>query len=176
VRQLSARKGLVPFRVGHVLQGVKTMLDRAYVKTEAGRFEIKLRALTMSRSVRNLLLMIDGGKTAAQWLSLVQGTLAADIEYLLAQGLIADANSGGVDIAVELDLSPLDYPQLYGFLTRHAKQYLGLMKGYRVVLDVERCSGLPELQTYALRFIDMVRDAQGEELARQVRRAMGMTA
>jgi hypothetical protein len=157
-----------------VLQGVKTMLDRAYVKTEAGRFEIKLRALTMSRSVRNLLLMIDGGKTAAQWLSLVQGTLAADIEYLLAQGLIADANSGGVDIAVELDLSPLDYPQLYGFLTRHAKQYLGLIKGYRMVLEVERCGDLAALRALGQRFVAEVSQAQGEVVADQVRRALSI--
>jgi predicted ATPase len=68
----------------------------------------------------------------------------------------------------------LDYEQLYAYLTRHAKQYLGLMKGYKVVLEVERCSGLQELQDYARRFVEMVREAQGDDLADQVRRAMGM--
>ncbi len=72
------------------------------------------------------------------------------------------------------DVPQLDYEQLYAYLTRHAKQYLGLMKGYKVVLEVERCSGLPELQDYARRFVEMVREAQGDDLAEQVRRAMGM--
>ncbi len=72
------------------------------------------------------------------------------------------------------EVPQLDYEQLYAYLTRHAKQYLGLMKGYKVVLEVERCSGLPELQDYARRFVEMVREAQGDDLADQVRRAMGM--
>ncbi len=151
------------------------MLDRAYVKTEAGRAEIKARGLTMSRSVRNLLLMMDGGKTAAQWLGLVQGTVAADVEYLLAQGLIADANPSVADLSVEVDVSPLDYAQLYGFLTRHAKQYLGLMKGYRMVLEVERCGDLAALRALGQRFVAEVSQAQGEVVADQVRRAMSIT-
>jgi hypothetical protein len=150
------------------------MLERAYVKTEAGRAEIKSRGLAMSRSVRNLLLMIDGGKTGAQWLGLVQGIVVADFEYLLAQGLIADANPSVVDIPVELDLSPLDYEQLYGFLTRHAKQYLGLMKGYKMVLDVERCGDLGALRALGQRFVADVQQAQGAVVADQVRRALSI--
>lgn len=153
------------------------MLDRAYVKTEAGRAEIKARSLTMSRSVRNLLLMIDGGKSAAQWLGLVQGIVAADVEYLLAQGLIADAApapAAGSTFTSEADLSPLDYEQLYGFLTRHAKQYLGLMKGYRMVLDVERCGDLATLRLLGQRFVAEVTQAQGEVVADQVRRALAI--
>lgn len=150
------------------------MLDRAYVKTDAGRAEIKARGLAMSRSVRNLLLMIDGGKTGSQWLGLVQGINAADFEYLLAQGLIADAQPSAVDIPVEPDLSPLDHEQLYGFLTRHAKQYLGLMKGYKMVLDVERCDDLAALRELAQRFVADVQLAQGDVVADQVRRALSI--
>ncbi|MCV2370245.1 hypothetical protein [Roseateles oligotrophus] len=149
------------------------MLDRAYVKTEAGRAEIKSRGLVMSRSVRNLLLMIDGGKTAAQWLTLVQGIVEADFEYLLMQGLIADASPAAASM-VEADLSPLDYEQLYGFLTRHAKQYLGLMKGYRMVLDVERCGDLAALRLLGQRFVAEVSQAQGAVVADQVRRALSI--
>lgn len=167
--------GPVPDRVGAVLKGMQ-MLDRAYVKTDAGRTEIKARSLTMSRSVRNLLLMIDGGKSAAQWLGLVQGIVAADFEYLLAQGLIADAApaAASTTFIAEGDLSPLDYEQLYGFLTRHAKQYLGLMKGYRMVLDVERCGDLAALRLLGQRFVAEVTEAQGEVVADQVRRALAI--
>ena len=153
------------------------MLERAYVKTDAGRAEIKARSLPLSRSVRNLLLMIDGGKTGAQWVGLVQGIVAADVEYLQAQGLIAaaDGKPSGADIPVEPeDLSPLDYEQLYGFLTRHAKQYLGLMKGYKMVLDVERCGDLAALRLLGQRFVSDVQLAQGAVVADQVRRALSI--
>lgn len=161
------------------------MLDQHYSKTAAGRAEIKTRSLVSARVARNLLLVLDASKSARQWLGLVQGASEADFQLLLDQGLIA-SESGGTASAgpaaspvaiapANADALPqMDYEQLYGYLTRHAKQYLGLMKGYRVVLDVERCSGLPELQAFALRFVDMVREAQGEELATQVRRAMGI--
>lgn len=160
------------------------MLDHHYLKTEAGRAEIKTRALVASRVARNLLLVLDGSKTARQWISMVQGATEADFQLLLNEGLVAIQGGGSIakpapvsepQLALDgSELPQMDYEQLYAYLTRHAKQYLGLMKGYRVVLDVERCSGLPELQAYALRFIDLVRESQGEELARQVRLAMGM--
>lgn len=161
------------------------MLDQHYQKTEAGRAEIKTRALVASRVARNLLLVLDASKTARQWIAMVQGATSSDFQALLDQGLVApqggavaaSAASTAPAATLALDgseLPQMDYEQLYAYLTRHAKQYLGLMKGYRVVLDVERCSGLPELQAYALRFIDLVREAQGEELASQVRRTMGM--
>lgn len=155
------------------------MLDQHYQKTEAGRAEIKTRALVASRVARNLLLVIDASKTARQWIAMVQGASDGDFQALLDQGLVVRQGSSkpAAPAAAALDdaeLPQMDYEQLYAYLTRHAKQYLGLMKGYRVVLDVERCNGLPALQAYALRFVDMVRESQGEELARQVRLAMGM--
>jgi hypothetical protein len=168
------------------------MLDRAYMRTEAGRAEIKARALPMARSVRNLLLMIDGGKTAGEWLGLVQGITPSDIAYLLEQGLIAavsgssSADAGLVQASLnapaspspsskaEIDVSPLDYEQLYGFLTRHAKQYLGLIKGYRMVLEVERCADLAALRQLTQQFIADVNLAQGEVVADQVRRALSI--
>jgi hypothetical protein len=167
------------------------VLDQRYLKTEAGRAEIKTRTLVASRVARNLLLVLDASKTAREWIAMVQGASEADFDLLLKQRLVVaqagataepapavTANTSAAAASpVALDgsvLPPMAYEQLYDYLTRHAKQYLGLMKGYRVVLDVERCSGLPELQAYALRFVEMVRDAQGEEAAGHVRRALGM--
>ncbi len=65
------------------------MLDQSYSKTEAGRTEIKSRALVTARVARNLLLVIDGSKTGRQWLGLVQGASEADLLLLLQQGLVA---------------------------------------------------------------------------------------
>jgi len=169
------------------------VLDLNYQKTEAGRAEIKSRALALSRVARNLLLVLDASKTARQWLALVQGATEADFELLLQHALVAApfgataaipaagaaaAPAPAASPVLALDgseLPQLGYEELYAYLTRHAKQYLGLMKGYRVVLDVERCGNLHELQMLAQRFVEQVREAQGEDLARQVRRAMGMT-
>ncbi|WIT13065.1 hypothetical protein PFX98_05515 [Paucibacter sediminis] len=170
------------------------MLDLNYQKTEAGRAEIKSRALALSRVARNLLLVLDASKTARQWLALVQGATEADFELLLQHALVAApfgataaipasaaaaaAAAPAASPVLALDgseLPQLGYEELYAYLTRHAKQYLGLMKGYRVVLDVERCGNLHELQMLAQRFVEQVREAQGEDLARQVRRAMGMS-
>ena len=170
------------------------MLDQNYQKTDAGRAEMKVRQLVNARATRNLLLVIDASKSARQWLGLVQGSTEADVQQLLDLGLIraagaapAAAPSASAPAPVPSPAAPvaapavaaagepqLDYEQLYAYLTRHAKQYLGLMKGYKVVLEVERCSGLPELQDYARRFVEMVREAQGDDLAEQVKRAMGM--
>ncbi|MBB2487031.1 hypothetical protein H5407_17515 [Mitsuaria sp. WAJ17] len=177
------------------------MLDQSYQKTDAGRAEMKVRQLVNSRATRNLLLVIDASKSARQWLGLVQGSAEADVQQLLDLGLIRAAGAAPASApAAEGAFAPafgappaapapapvlapavaaggqpqLDYEQLYAYLTRHAKQYLGLMKGYKVVLEVERCSGLPELQDYARRFVEMVREAQGDDLAEQVKRAMGM--
>lgn len=172
------------------------MLDLPYQKTEAGRAEIKSRALALSRVARNVLLVLDGSKTARQWLGLVQGATEADFELLLQHGLVASTSAAAASSAPPAvtpaaapsvgaapvfaldgsELPQLAYDELYAYLTRHAKQYLGLMKGYRVVLEVERCGGLSELQQLAQRFVEQVREAQGDELARQVRRAMGMSA
>jgi len=171
-------------------------LDQNYQKTDAGRAEMKVRQLVNARATRNLLLVIDASKSARQWLGLVQGSTEADVQQLLDLGLIraagaapaaAPSASAPVPVPVPSPAAPvaapavaaagepqLDYEQLYAYLTRHAKQYLGLMKGYKVVLEVERCSGLPELQDYARRFVEMVREAQGDDLAEQVKRAMGM--
>lgn len=155
------------------------MLDRHYAKTEVGRAEIKARSLVSSRVARNLLLVLDASKTAREWIGMVQGATESDFQLLLSHGLVAAPTvpGGGPVPARALDgsaLPTLSHEQLYAYLTRHAKQYLGLIKGYRVVLDVERCSGLAELQTYALRFVDMVEEAQGEEAALQVRLALGL--
>lgn len=161
------------------------MLDLFYQKTEAGRAEIKSRALALSRVARNLLLVLDASKTARQWLALVQGASEADFELLRQRELVAVGATAALAAAAPVappllaldgsELPQLGHEALYAYLTRHAKQYLGLMKGYRVVLDVERCGSLHELQMLAQRFVEQVHEAQGEDLARQVRRAMGMS-
>jgi len=147
------------------------VLDQHYLKTEVGRAEIKARALPLSRSARNLLLVLDATRSARAWLALVQGATEADVIHLLANNLIAAPTAAA---APAHTVSPLAYEQLYSYLTGHAKKYLGLMKGYRMVLDVERCTDLPALQELAARFVLDVEQAQGAAVADQVRQSLGL--
>jgi hypothetical protein len=153
------------------------MLDQAYQKTEGGRAEIKARALPLSRSARNLLLVIDATRSARDWLTLVQGCGEADIAFLLEQGLIAGASAATAPARpAAAPLPQLDYQQLYAFLSGQATKQLGLIKGYAFALDVEKCAGLPELQRLALDFVERVQQSKGSEAAGQLRQALGLRA
>jgi hypothetical protein len=154
-----------------------------FAKSEAGRAEIKSSTHKLPRSARNLLLIIDGTRPASDWTQLIHGASEADLKLLLEAGLIepaqADAARGsrGAPAATLGEaVSALSYDQLYGLLTSQARDRLGLIKGFKMVLEVEKCSGLPELQALAVRFVGMVRDAQGDGAARQMRLALGMAA
>ncbi len=172
-----------------------------YVKTDAGRDEIRARAHALSRPARNLLLIIDGSRSGAEWLQMVAGTGNADLAQLLQAGLIAEAASArhaapaaapaaspagsppaaappAADEAADLTrvLQGLSYRQLYDRLTVEARPRLGLIKGYRMVLDIEKCSGAEEIRMLALRFVDELRAAQGDAAAREFCRSLGAGA
>ena len=102
---------------------------------------------------------------------LVQAATAADLAHLLGQGLIAVYSAAALAPPA---LSPLADADLYNYLTRHARQYLGLIKGYRMVLEVERCADRLALQQLAQRFVAEVSQAHGEAVADQVRRALAI--
>lgn len=70
------------------------MLDLLHSKTEAGRAEIRARALPLSRPARNLLLVLDASKPAGEWLRLVAGATEADLDTLRQNGLIAPQGVG----------------------------------------------------------------------------------
>ena len=168
------------------------MLDQRYQKTEAGRAEIKARSLTaLSRSGRNLLLVMDSSRSAREWLAMVQGATAGDVELLLSQGLIgslsaavarppapaatsATASTAATESQPAAAPASAGYAELYGYLTGNAKPFFGLIKGYRIVLEVERCSDLPALQELAERFAINVEREHGAAKAREVRQSLGL--
>jgi hypothetical protein len=154
-------------------------------KTEAGRAEIRNKALPLSRTARNLLLIIDGSRPLTEWLALVHGATPADVEGLLAQGLIEgvgvpagsstrSASREPTHESLTAAINALGYDQLYTLLTSQAKERLGLIKGYRFVLDVERCTNITELQTVAQRFIETLTQEHGEAGVRYMRQALGL--
>jgi hypothetical protein len=153
------------------------VLEQRYEKTEAGRAEIKLRALVNARVARNLLLVISPDKRAADWLGLVQGATAADLELLLQHGLVAAVSgapgpAGPAPRAVA-SVSRLDYGALYAALSAHAKAQ-GVLKGYKLALEVEQCQDLAQLQALALDFIERQRLARGDAAARALADNLGL--
>lgn len=203
------------------------MLEERYEKSEAGRAEIKTRALVQGRIARNLLLVIDPTKTGGQWLGMVQGATPADLELLLQHRLVAPAVAagraaaagvgassgaglasagstpsrsaapssahsqvpastlapGGVATAsrpmpvsstrpMGAPVSALDFQQLYTALTVFAKQQ-GLLKGYRLALEVEQCTDFEQLQTLALDVVDRIRATKGDAAAHELRETLG---
>jgi hypothetical protein len=157
-------------------------MHQRFIKTDAGRAEIKSRTRKITRTARNLLLILDAARPGTDWVHLIHGATPADLDLLLEQGLIEIVESGAHDATrtpaktMAEAVNSLSYDQLYGLLTSQARDRLGLFKGLKMVLEVEKCSGLAELQALAMRFVDMVREAQGDGAAKQMRLALGMAA
>ncbi len=158
-------------------------MTQRYAKTDAGRDEIRQRSRKLSRPARTLLLIIDDTHPVENWVHLVHGATEADLRQLMAEGLIAPKAQPAQEIkaarpALTLDqaLERLSYDQLYGLVTGQARDRLGLIRGYKVVLDVEKCGSPQELRALAKEFLAMVAQHQGEAAARQMRHALGASA
>ena len=176
------------------------MLDLLHSKTEAGRAEIRARTLPLSRTARNVLLVLDASKPASEWLRLVAGASEADFETLRQNGLIAAQGAGGQAAAAApapVAASPapaaaapapaapaaqapaggsplLDRAALYTYLSGEATKLLGPFKGYAFALEVERADSLSALQGLALQLVERVQKAKGEAAAAAVRDALGL--
>jgi hypothetical protein len=144
-------------------------LAARFARTEAGRAEVQRRSLPLSRPARNLLLTIDTSRSGDAWLALVQGATAADLLALVDAGLVAPsappAGAALPRMSLAQALETKSYQTLYDRVTAEARPRLGLLKGYRLILEVERCPGPPEMRALAQRFVEQVRAADGDTAA-----------
>jgi hypothetical protein len=163
-------------------------MTQRYGKTDVGRGEIRARAHAMTRTARNLLLIIDPSKDGDEWVRLVQGATPADLQTLLDAGLVAPIGGVAPKAAVAATstatvpapaVAPaaaptesLTYSELYDLLPALAKEHLGLMKGYRFALSIEKATGLAGLQQVALDLAAEVERVKGPGVARSVKRAL----
>ena len=154
------------------------LLALRYAKTDTGRTEIRQRALPLTRPARNLLLIIDPSRPAAEWLGLVQGCDRAAWLALREDGLIAatapdrpagaapraatDANPAPPRMSLAQALEHRSPATLAARITAEARPRLGMIKGYRLALEVERCRSPTEVRAVAQRFVDQVRDREGD--------------
>lgn len=65
------------------------------------------------------------------------------------------------------------YTPLYDALNSVGKAKLGLMRGYRFALEIEKCSGIDELRTLALRFAEQLRQEHGMAAVGELTYAIG---
>jgi hypothetical protein len=80
-----------------------------------------------------------------------------------------------------LDASPLpegartlSYTELYDSLNALLRESLGLFRGYRYTLRIEKAQNIAELEQVARDFLDEVQRVRGESMARMVQRALGL--
>jgi len=159
------------------------MASTKFRKTEAGRAEIRERRQALSRPARNLLVIIDDSRTGDEWLGLVAGAAPADLQALVDAGFVqaaagvqapppaaAPAPPPVADAPAPASMDAASFRALYDYLTAQARPRLGLIKGYRAVLDIERSTDVAALRRYAEHFIEQVRAAQGTDAAAEVQR------
>lgn len=151
------------------------MITLRYRKTAAGRDEIRARSGRLTRSARNLLLIIDESRTAQEWLGLVAGVEDADFRQLLLDGLIESLPRAG-EVRPDPRARPLPealeavgYDRLYPWLNSQVRERLGLVRGYQMVIEIERCPDVVALRAVALKFFKLVEEQQGAEVARRMR-------
>ncbi|HMZ00098.1 MAG TPA: hypothetical protein PLW24_16810 [Burkholderiaceae bacterium] len=70
--------------------------------------------------------------------------------------------------------SALGYSELYDSLNALVRETLGLLKGYRYTLRIERAQNVTELESVAAAFVVEVRRLRGDSMARMVERALGI--
>lgn len=171
-----------------------------HTKTDAGREEIRARQLKLSRTARTLLLILEPSKPTEEWMQMVRGATADDVQGLLALGLIAPRVGLGepplLEVEIELPAAaavpepvqvqvpevPAPAPQpavampggqnLSGITQRYtqlATRHLGLLESYRMVLEIERCASVAELQALAPKLMAAVERNVGAEKAQRLR-------
>ncbi len=168
--------------------GMGPSLALRYARTEAGRAEIQRRALQLSRPGRNLLLTIDASRSASDWLSLVQGAQLADLQVLVQAGLVAPVGAvaapapaasppsppaadgdGGAASGSRMSLADALQTKSYDVLCRRvqaeARPRLGRVRGYMLVVELEYCVTAEDVRALAVKFVDQVRQRDGDRAA-----------
>ena len=160
-------------------------------KTEAGIAEIRERSHALPRHARTLLVLADGTRNADQLLAMVQGATPDDIALLLDAGPVAETAARGSPPRRRLPrlpllllrlrslprLSPprrrsaLGYRELYDSLNALSKEQLGLFKGYKFALDIEKANGLKGCAKWRSASSRKSSASRANPLAQMVRRA-----
>ena len=172
-------------------------------KTLAGRRELQERAFALNRTSRTLLVLADGVRTQEELLQFVRGAELGDIEALRVAGLVT-LSAGGAPVAGRSASAPgpgqaprsasmplldetlnkaverskpvaaMEYQELYATLNLLCRDHLGLIKGFRYSMEIEKASNVTELRDLARRFVEDVEQSKGPIAGQVVRRALAL--
>lgn len=155
----------------------RNALSRAYVRTASGHREVLERHAALSRPARTLLLLIDASRHAQGWIDDIDGCAVQDLHVLLQGGLVepfiqkrATAADPQVDLATALER--WEFQPLYALLTSELRDRFGLFKGFRLVMKLEKCSGIDELRAFAVDFGERLHREHGEAAYRNLCRRL----
>ncbi|RZL57092.1 MAG: hypothetical protein EOP70_04805 [Variovorax sp.] len=146
------------------------------VKTPAGRQVFRDRSVHLTPRQRSAFILFDGRRPTIEILQACEGVGDADIDMLLARGLLVPVPSG-VDAAARtpcvaeevLSRDPRQrYKDAYPVAMRLAGS-LGL-RGFRLNLAIEGATSFEQLASLAPR----IRDAVGPERAAELDTALGL--
>ncbi len=148
------------------------MSAMVYFKTEAGREEIRQRALNLPQSLRSLLVMIDGQRSTTELDEVIASLrLPGDaLEQLQGQGLVETRLDGVVagsqPTATVPDADAERYKVAYALANEAIGKHLGL-KGYFLQLKLERCATLADLEVLAPDIAEALAKAKSDALGRR---------
>jgi hypothetical protein len=161
----------------------KTALENRLIwaKTDAGRVEMKSRALVKDRAQRNLLLVIDGKTSDEKLLAGLAGITPADFASLAGLGLIAPVSAPAPRPAVaapapkpsanNVDVEQFDYATLRGAIGRMISKELG-MRGFTLLMVLEESTTVEDLKEVAQRLLKIVAERKGMAAADEVSKAL----
>ena len=121
----------------------------------------------------DLRTLFDAGLVAPFGAAAVASVQAAPTSIPPGQAGTATAGaSGAATESASATTTALSYSDLYDLLPSLAKEHLGLLKGYRWALAIEKASGLAGLQQVAKDLVAEVERVKGPAVARSVKRAL----
>lgn len=141
-----------------------------WAKTDAGRAEMKARSLVKDRAQRNLLLVIDGKRSAEKLLTDLVGITPADFATLAGLGLIepvanpasqvAGPTSKTLSSSVDADVNSFDYATLRSAIGRVISKELG-MRGFALSMILEESTTVEDLKEVAQRLLKTIAERKG---------------
>ncbi len=141
-----------------------------YAKTEAGQQAFKARSATLTPRQRSAFILFDGKKTTDEVLRMTVGlgVVEADVQHMVAAGLLAAVLAPEAPVAVALAVAPdTQGAGLTSLQQRYARAWpiatqitagMGL-RGVRLNIAVERATGYEELRD----LLPKIREAVGAE-------------
>ena len=155
-----------------------------WVKTDAGRAEVQLRAHLKDRHVRALLVLVDGKQTEQALLARLPGSSPDDFQRLSQLGLITAAPAGAaVPAALATGrqnaqpespaavVTPAERAELVTKVRRVISAHLGL-GGLSLTLSLDQISTKEEFAQIARRALEQIAERYGPQGAAAAREAL----